>query len=68
MTSRERAAFARAARWLRGERMGMVAYPLGQNVLATHVADSMSDGPWAPDETCAEIAESLSLDGVAVRG
>jgi hypothetical protein len=67
VTSRERAAFALAARWLRKERLSMVAYPLWQIGFATYVADSMLGGKWAPAEECAAIAESLSLDGMDIR-
>jgi hypothetical protein len=64
MTSRERAAFALAARWLRHEPIAEDVYPMEQIGTACGIADSMTDRPWAEDEECAVVAESLSLDGV----
>ena len=61
MTSRERAAFARAARWLRWRISKW--RETEATMLVRHLCIVSSGGC-----RCAEIAESLSLDGMAVRG
>ena len=70
MKSRERAAFARAARFWRN---GVGYLELGAEGRwaaneAHHVAAWASKLPWPEHEEVAQVAESLSLDGMAVRG
>jgi hypothetical protein len=67
MTSRERAAFARAARWLRGKVDGRTPNQTPETWEAK--CESIRLTHWnGPGETtwAAEIAESLSLDGARV--
>ena len=63
VTHAERAAFARAARWLRINRWCVWRGRVGDVVRKACHAGNLGRRC-----SCAEIAESLSLDGMAVRG
>jgi hypothetical protein len=68
VTSRERAAFARAARFWRNEvRYLYLSRAAREASNDAHRATSWASKlPWPEREEVAQVAESLSLDGVAV--
>jgi len=68
MTSRERAAFARAARWWRCQILLGKSFREHVNFVESLGPPSRSFLDFRRDRVIAGIAESLSLDGVAVRG
>jgi hypothetical protein len=68
--SRDRAAFARAARFWRNELGYLELSNLDRalSIESYRVTAWSSKNPWPEHVEVAEVAESLSLDGVSVRG